>query len=469
MIDHRYQHSSIYQRHMQNFAKSRRISPASTRLYSGASMEPYDEALYREHDVKRGLRNEDGSGVVAGLTRISDVHGYRKEDGRFIPDEGKLTIRGYDIADIIDSAHAEDRFGYEELAYLLITGNLPNDAELESIGARIGNLRLLEDEYVAEFPIPTQSSSIMNVLQRAVLLLYAFDETPDDTSAPHEVDVALSLLARLPRLAAIAHITHEAESSGVRVQVPAPNASSSMAEAILEVLRGGDDYTHEEAMLLDVMLMLHAEHGGGNNSTFTCRVLSSSGTDAYSAYAGAIGSLKGPRHGGANAKVTQMHADIREHVAHWDDDEEVAAYLAQILRGEAFDGSGLIYGMGHAIYTLSDPRAQICKRYARSLADEKGLGEEFALIERIERIAPEVMRRERGIEKPICANIDLYTGFIYSILGVPETLYTPLFAVARMAGWAAHRMEELYGAHRIIRPAYNAVMDDVTYVPITDR
>lgn len=469
MIDQYYDHIAPTQRHMQNFAKSRRLSTASTRLYAGASMAPYPEDLYREHDVKRGLRNTDGSGVVAGLTRIADVHGYRKEDGKFIPDEGKLTIRGYDIAEIIDHAQAEDRFGYEELAYLLLAGALPRADELESIGARIGSLRLLEEEYISEFPLATKSNSIMNVLQRAVLMLYAFDETPDDITAPHEVDVALSLLARLPRIAAIAHITHEAESSGIRVQVPEPNASASMAEAILQVLRGGDDYTHEEAMLLDVMLMLHAEHGGGNNSTFTCRVLSSSATDAYSAYAAAIGSLKGPRHGGANAKVTQMHADIREHVAHWDDDEEVAAYLAKILTGDAFDHSGLIYGMGHAIYTISDPRAQICKRYARSLADKKGLGEEFALIERIERIAPGVMRDVRGMTKPICANIDLYTGFIYSILGVPEILFTPLFAVARMAGWAAHRMEELYGAHRIIRPAYNAVLDDVTYVPLAKR
>ena len=469
MIDQYYNHSTVSQRRTQDFAKSRRLSPASKRLYTGASMEPYDEDLYRKHDVKRGLRNADGSGVVAGLTRISDVHGYRKENGKLIPDKGRLTIRGYDIAEIIDNAHAEDRFGYEELTYLLLTGSLPRYDELESIGARIGSLRLLEEEYISEFPITTRSKSIMNVLQRAVLLLYAFDEDPDDTSTMHEVDVALSLLGRLPRIAAIAHITHEAASSGIHVQVPAPNASASMAEAILEVLRGDQEFTHEEAMMLDVMLMLHAEHGGGNNSTFTCRVLSSSGTDAYSAYAGAIGSLKGPRHGGANSKVTQMHADIREHVAHWDDDDEVAAYLAKILRREAFDQSGLIYGMGHAIYTLSDPRAEICKRYARTLAEQKGKLDELELIERIERLSPQVMREVRGTTKPICANIDLYTGFIYSLLGVPEVLFTPLFAVARMAGWSAHRMEELYGAHRIIRPAYNSVLDDVTYVPIAER
>ena len=242
-----------------------------------------------------------------------------------------------------------------------------------------------------------------------------------------------------------------------------------MAETILQVLREGDNFTHDEAMLLDVMLMLHAEHGGGNNSTFACRVLSSSATDAYSAYAAAIGSLKGPRHGGANSKVMAMHADIREHVRRWDDDGEVAGYLMKILNREAFDGAGLIYGMGHAVYTLSDPRAKICRQYARKLAEQKGLGEEFALIERIERLAPQVMRDVRGTTKPICANIDLYTGFIYNMLGVPEDLYTPIFAVARTAGWAAHRMEEIYGANRIIRPAYNSVMEQAEYVPLSER
>ena len=251
--------------------------------------------------------------------------------------------------------------------------------------------------------------------------------------------------------------------------MPIPEPGLSTAEAILQILRGDDSYTHEEAMLLDVMLMLHAEHGGGNNSTFTCRVLSSSATDPYSAYAAAIGSLKGPRHGGANAKVVAMHADIREHVSRWDDDGEVAAYLAKILKREAFDGSGLIYGMGHAVYTLSDPRAELCRGYARAIAEAKGLGDEFALIERIERLAPEVMRDVRGTTKPICANIDLYTGFIYAMLGVPETMFTPLFAVARTAGWAAHRMEELFCAKRIIRPAYRPVMEHREYVPISER
>ena len=309
----------------------------------------------------------------------------------------------------------------------------------------------------------------MNALQRAVLLLYAFDADPDNITPEHEVDVAISLLSRLPRLAAFAQTFHSAQVSGKRASVPIPEAGFSTAEAILQILRGEDGYTREEAMLLDVMLMLHAEHGGGNNSTFACRVLSSSGTDAYSAYAAAIGSLKGPRHGGANAKVMAMHEDIRANVGDWENEDELAAYLEKILRRQAFDGSGLIYGMGHAVYTLSDPRAVLCKRYARGLANAKGMGAEFELIERIEKLAPQVMVDVRGTTKPICANIDLYTGFIYKMLGIPEAMFTPLFAVARTAGWAAHRMEELICAHRIIRPAYRSVLESGEYIPLDKR
>ena len=463
-------HPSIVERSTVDFAETRQITPATKRLYDGAAMVPYDEELFRTHDVKRGLRNSDGSGVVAGLTRISDVHGYCKNaDGTVTPDEGKLTICGYDIAELVSNAQQEGRFGYEEIVFLLLTGELPRQDELDALRERIAGMRPLPSDYIREFPMTTKSKSIMNVLARAVLLLYAFDETPDDIDPAHEVDVALSLIARLPRIAAISHALRRAEFEGRRAHIPLPDSSYSMAETILQVLREGDDFTHDEAMLLDVMLMLHAEHGGGNNSTFACRVLSSSATDAYSAYAAAIGSLKGPRHGGANSKVMAMHADIREHVRRWDDDGEIAGYLTRILNREAFDGAGLIYGMGHAVYTRSDPRAILCRRYAAHLAEQKGLGDEFHLIERIERLAPQVMRDVRGTDKPICANIDLYTGFIYNMLGVPEDLYTPIFAVARMAGWAAHRMEELYGANRIIRPAYNSVLDDVAYVPIAER
>ena len=463
-------HPSVASRELIDFAATRHITPATERLYDGAVMVPYDEQLFRAHDVKRGLRNADGSGVVAGLTRISDVHGYRKDaDGAIVPDEGKLTICGYDLEDLVSHAQEEGRFGYEEIVYLLLTGELPRADELQALCDLIGNQRLLPSEYIAEFPITTASKNIMNVLQRAVLLLYAFDATPDATDPAHEIDVALSLLGRLPRIAAIAHVTRAAELEGRRAHIPRPNPGFSMAETILHILREGDDFTREEALLLDVMLMLHAEHGGGNNSTFACRVLSSSATDAYSAYAAAIGSLKGPRHGGANSKVTAMHADIRAHVRRWDDDGEIAGYLTRILNREAFDGAGLIYGMGHAVYTRSVPRARLCRRYAAHLAEHSGLGDEFHLIERVERLAPAVMRDVRGTAKPICANIDLYTGFIYQMLGVPEDLITPLFAVARMAGWAAHRMEELYGANRIIRPAYNSVMVDHPYIPLAER
>lgn len=451
-----------------DYEASRQIDADSEQLYHGFPTEPYDENLFVEHNVKRGLRNADGSGVVAGLTRISDVHGYKKVDGRVIPDKGQLRLRGYQIDDLVTNAQREDRFGYEEVAYLLLTGSLPTVNELKGFCERIGAFRHLSGDYLHEFPMTTPSRSIMNTLARAVLLLYRFDAEPDEISPEHEIDVAMAMLARLPRIAAFAHMTRVAKAEGQIPRIPQPDAKLSTAETVLQVLRGGDDFTHDEAMLLDVMLMLHAEHGGGNNSTFACRVLSSSATDPYSAYAAAIGSLKGPRHGGANAKVAEMHQDIREHVARWDNDDEVASYLEKILDKEAFDHTGLIYGMGHAVYTLSDPRAELCRKYARKLADAKGVGDEFSLIERIERLAPEVMR-DHGFTKPICANIDLYTGFIYQMLGIPDDLFTPMFAVARMAGWSAHRMEELFCAHRIIRPAYNPIMNDETYVPLSER
>ena len=451
-----------------DYEASRQIDADSEQLYHGFPTEPYDENLFVEHNVKRGLRNADGSGVVAGLTRISDVHGYKKVDGRVIPDKGQLRLRGYQIDDLVTNAQREDRFGYEEVAYLLLTGSLPTVNELKGFCERIGAFRHLSGDYLHEFPMTTPSRSIMNTLARAVLLLYRFDAEPDEISPEHEIDVAMAMLARLPRIAAFAHMTRVAKAEGQIPRIPQPDAKLSTAETVLQILRGGDDFTHDEAMLLDVMLMLHAEHGGGNNSTFACRVLSSSATDPYSAYAAAIGSLKGPRHGGANAKVAEMHQDIREHVARWDNDDEVASYLEKILDKEAFDRTGLIYGMGHAVYTLSDPRAELCRKYARKLADAKGVGDEFSLIERIERLAPEVMR-DHGFTKPICANIDLYTGFIYQMLGIPDDLFTPMFAVARMAGWSAHRMEELFCAHRIIRPAYNPIMNDETYVPLSER
>jgi citrate synthase len=442
----------------------------ANQLYHG--MDRVDKVpanLYQRYDVKRGLRNSDGSGVLVGLTTISNVHGYNKVDGWVVPDEGRLTLRGYDIGDLVHGAADSGRFGYEEVAYLLISGALPTSEQLSDFRARIGMRRQFPEGYLRIFSRATQSRSIMNVLQRATLLLYAYDPTPDDTSPAHEVDVALSLLGRWPRAAAIASEVFRASDEDRRVLIPPEREDYSMAETILDVLRGDEGFTADEAHMLDVMLMLHAEHGGGNNSSFTCRVLSSSGTDAYSAYVGALGSLKGPKHGGANAQVSRMINDIAAHVEDWDNDDEIAAYLTKILKGEAFDGTRLIYGLGHAVYTFSDPRAQVVKQYARNLAHTEGEDGRFHLIETIERLGPELMREVRGTDKAICANIDLYSGFVYSMLGIPEELYTPFFALARLAGWAAHRMEELYGAARIIRPAYNSYMTLQDYVPLEER
>ncbi|MEY8436169.1 citrate synthase [Atopobiaceae bacterium 24-176] len=446
--------------------------PVSDALYEGfQNIDAAEPELYERYGVKRGLRNPDGSGVVAGLTTVCDVHGYRKGPNGVEPDEGDLLLRGYSIADLVGAVASEDRFGYEELAFLLISGQLPTYAQLADFNDRIDSRRPLPVGYLSLFPRTTASSSIMNVLQRATLLLYAFDDAPDATDPQHEVDVAISLLARLPRIAAIASAAYSAEASQSELSIPPIEPGLSMAETILRVLRGSEGYTRDEAKVLDTMLMLHAEHGGGNNSTFTCRVLSSSGTDPYSAYAAAMGSLKGPKHGGANFKVGQMIDDVCAHVADPADTEAMKAYLAKIAAGEAFDGTGLLYGIGHAVYTLSDPRAAIIRRYAGALAEKKGLSQRFATIEAIEDLAPRVVMDVRGTSKPLCANVDLYAGFVYDMLGIPAEMHTPIFAIARLAGWVAHRMEELYGAGRIIRPAYVVPWASTCpmYVPIAAR
>lgn len=446
------------------------MPPIAEQLYNGMNeVDKVPPELYRRYDVKRGLRNADGSGVLVGLTTVSDVHGYTRVDGMVTPDEGDLMYRGYHITDLVAAAQAEDRFGFEEAAYLLLAGSLPNRAELADFQMRIGSRRQLPEGYLALFPRTTYSHSIMNVLQRATLLLYAFDPMPDDTSPIHEIDVALSLLGRWPRVASIAHAAYEADEHNERLKVPPAREDYSMAETILDVLRGDEGFTHDEAMLLDVMLMLHAEHGGGNNSTFATRVLSSSGTDAYSAYAAALGSLKGPKHGGANYKAGEMIDDIAAHVSDWGSDDEVGGYLERILRRKAYDRTGLLYGLGHAVYTVTDPRAEIVKRYAGDLAEKCGQHDKFELIKRVERLGPRLMRSVRGIKKPISTNIDMYTGFVYEMLGIPQDMFTPIFAFARMAGWAAHRMEELYGSARIIRPAYNSYMGDQPYLPLDER
>lgn len=432
------------------------------------SINSIDAEKYKRYDVKRGLRNADGTGVLAGLTGISNVHGYVMSDGEKRADEGELRLRGYDLYDLLGVDAKDRRFNYEEVSYLLLMGELPTEQQLSDYIATIDAQRELPDGFTASMIMRDTPPDIMNVLARTILLLYAYDENAEDRSAQHEISTAISLISRLPRIMVLTYYAIRARYNNESMIMHRFIPGQSTAETILSMLRPDRQFTPEEARMLDIMLCLHAEHGGGNNSTFACRVLSSSATDPYSAYAAAIGSLKGPRHGGANAKVVSMHEDIRAHVSNWEDEDEVAAYLGKILDKQAFDGTGLIYGMGHAVYTLSDPRAEVCRRYARTLAAKKDLGDEFALIERIERLAPQVMR-DHGMTKPICANIDLYTGFIYKMLGVPETLFTPLFAVARMAGWSAHRMEELFCAHRIIRPAYRPVIEPLAYKPLADR
>lgn len=450
-----------------DYEASRQISPESENLYHGLPTAPYDEGLFVEHNVKRGLRNADGSGVVAGLTRISDVHGYNKVDGKVVPDQGKLTLRGYSIEDLVNNAQAEDRYGYEEVAYLLITGSLPTKEELDGFCERLGAFRHLSDEYVREFPMTTVSSSIMNVLQRAVLLLYAFDAEPDAITPEHEIDVAISMLARLPRIAAFAHMASVAKRRGSEVHVPHPTPGLSTAETILQVLRGGMAFTRDEAMLLDVMLMLHAEHGGGNNSTFACRVLSSSATDPYSAYAAAIGSLRArataaptPRSCPCTRTSVRMFPIGRTRTRSQPTWARSSTSRPSTARPHLRYGPRRLHAERPARRGVPPLRAHACRQ------EGPGRGVRAHRAHRASGPAGDARSRH---DQAICANIDLYTGFIYKMLGVPETLFTPLFAVARMAGWSAHRMEELFCAHRIIRPAYRPVIDPLEYKPLADR
>ena len=428
-----------------------------------------DPRFYQRTDVKRGLRNADGTGVVAGVTNISNVHGYVVSEGDKVPDAGELTLRGYSIEDLVGGAVAADRFGYEELVYLLLTGVLPNERELTSFDVLLDEYRDLPKGFVNRHLLSNPSDNVMNMLGRAILQVYASDPTPCDEGAKHEIDTAVMLIARMPRIAVLAYYAiQQAYHHTDMIWHPAVPGLST-AETVLDMLRPDHQYTHDEARMLDILLMLQAEHGGGNNSTFTCRVLTSSGTDAYAAYSAAIGSLKGPKHGGANLKVHGMVKDLEATVANWDDEGQVADYLRALLRREAYDRAGLIYGMGHAVYTLSDPRAVICHRYAADLARGTEFERELRLIETVERLTPEIVAEVKGTRKTLCANIDLYTGFVYDMLGIPEDLYTPMFATARMAGWAAHRFEELVSGRRIIRPAYKTTVRRQTYVPLAER
>ena len=424
---------------------------------------------FDKYSVKRGLRNPDGTGVMAGVTNICNVHGYVIDDGEKKPAEGKLIFRGYNIRDIIRHVEEEDRFGFEEIVYLLLTGKLPTLDELTEFTQLLSDHRALPDNFFEDMILKAPSRDIMNKMARSTLALYSYDSNPETLSPEHEIDTAISLIARMPVIMICAYETQRRYFSGDSMIMHPLIKGQSTAENILSTLRPDRKFTHEEARLLDLMLMLHAEHGGGNNSTFSCRVLTSSGTDPYSTYAAAIGSLKGARHGGANRKVTEMHEYIKANVADWENEEELAAYLRKILRKEAGDGSGLIYGMGHAVYTLSDPRAVILKEYAGTMAEGTDFEKEFHLLESIERLTPKIFEEVKHSGKAMCANIDMYSGFVYKMLGIPQELFTPLFAVSRMAGWCAHRFEEMNSGRKIIRPAYKSISHEKEYVDLKNR
>ncbi len=428
-----------------------------------------DPALYDKFDVKRGLRNKDGTGVVAGFTKICNVHGYVINEGDIEPIPGELVYRGYNIRDLVSNVEKDDRYGFEEVAYLLLTGKLPTKDVLASFTEYIAERRELPNNFVVDMILKAPSKNIMNKLGRSVLALYSYDDRCEDTSLENEMRIACELIAKLPVIMTHAYQAKKSYYDNRSMIMHPLEKGQTIAETILSLMRYDRKYTKEEAQLLDTMLMLHAEHGGGNNSAFTCRVLTSSGTDAYSAYASAIGALKGPKHGGANIKVMEMLEDFKNNVKNWEDEGQVADHMRKILRKEANDGSGLIYGMGHAVYTLSDPRAIILKKKAFSLAEGKDIEAEFKLLDTIEKLTPEMFKEVKNSEKVVCANVDMYSGLVYKMLRIPEELYTPLFAVSRIVGWSAHRMEEKLVGGRIIRPAYKAVAKPREYKSLVDR
>ena len=424
---------------------------------------------YGDFNVKRGLRNADGSGVLAGLTTIGEVHGYVMDEGNKTAVPGKLRYRGIDMEDIISNCQKEHRFGFEETAFLLLFGFLPDRKTLDRFSHVLASCRELPYEFTEDMIFKAPSNNIMNKLGRCVLALYSYDDNPDDISVSNLLRQSFELIARFPVLVANAYSCKRHYFDGESLVLHNPNTELSAAENFLYMIRPNNEYTRLEAEVLDLSLIMQAEHGGGNNSAFTVRVLSSTGTDTYSAISAAVGSLKGPKHGGANLKVQQMFKDIEEHVANWEDDDEVTEYLTKILNREAFDGKGLIYGIGHAVYTESDPRCVILKKYAQALSNEKGLTKEFELYNRVEGIAIKLMQEHRQLFKPICANVDFYSGFVYSMLGLPMELFTPIFAISRISGWCAHRIEELANEGKIIRPAYKYVGHHKDYVAIEDR
>lgn len=429
-----------------------------------------DPALYTQFDVKRGLRDLNGKGVLTGLTNISDVRATKIVDGVTVPDHGKLFYRGYNVKDLVNGFAPQRRFGYEEVTYLLLFNKLPTSAELESFTTLLADYRQsLPTHFVRDIILKAPSRDMMNTLARSVLTLYSYDDYADDTSIPNVLRQCLELISLFPLLSIYGYQAYNHYYKGDSLYVHQPKPELSTAENILHILRPDSSFTPLEAKLLDIALVLHMEHGGGNNSSFTTHVVSSTMTDTYSVIAAAIGSLKGPRHGGANIKVVMMFDDMMKNVSDWTDEEEVGNYLRRLLHKEAFDQAGLIYGVGHAIYSKSDPRAETFRKFVESLSIEKGLEKEFALYSLVERLAPQIIAEERQMFKGVSINVDFYSGFAYKMLNLPMELYTPIFAIARIAGWSAHRLEELATNGKIMRPAYKTLCTDQIYIPMEER
>ena len=428
-----------------------------------------DSELYTRYDVKRGLRDINGKGVLAGLTHISDVRATEIKDGVSVPAHGKLFYRGYNVQDLINGFTKDDRFGFEETAYLLLFGELPNSTELAEFRKLLGSYRSLPTSFVRDIIMKAPSKDMMNTLARSVLTLYSYDDRADDTSLPNVLRQCMQLISLFPMLSIYGYQAYSHYHDGNSLFIHQPIPELSTAENILHILRPDSSYTPLEAKILDIALVLHMEHGGGNNSSFTTHVVTSSLTDTYSTIAAAIGSLKGPRHGGANIKVVKMFEEMKREIHDWEDEEEVSCYLKKLLHKDAFDHAGLIYGVGHAIYSKSDPRAVAFKSFVQKLSEEKGLQKEFALYSLVEKLAPEVISAERQMYKGVSINVDFYSGFVYHMLGLPMELYTPIFAIARIVGWSAHRLEELANNGKIIRPAYKPVGEDREYVDLSNR
>ncbi|MBQ2800940.1 MAG: citrate/2-methylcitrate synthase [Lachnospiraceae bacterium] len=428
-----------------------------------------EQALYDKYDVKRGLRDKSGTGVLAGLTRVSHIQSFEEKDGKKIPCDGKLLYRGYNIIDLVNGDIMDKRYGFEEIAYLLLFGELPNEEQLETFKHLMAKSRTLPTNFVRDVIMKAPSKDMMNSISKSVLTLASYDDNASDISIPNVLGQCLMLISVFPMLAVYGYHAYNHYERDDSFYIHRPDENLSMAENFLRLLRPDMKYTALEARVLDIAFVLHMEHGGGNNSTFTTHVVSSSGTDTYSAMAAALSSLKGPKHGGANIKVVEMMNDLKQNVKDLKDDEQIADYLRKLLNKQAFDKKGLIYGMGHAVYSISDPRATIFKGFVKQLSDEKGRQDEFELYSKIERLAPQIIAEERSIYKGVSANVDFYSGFVYSMLDIPLELYTPMFAIARIVGWSAHRIEELVNVDKIIRPAYKSVTEEREYRPMTER